>query len=198
MDLAPQPQTTDPTPHRFTVADYDRMVDAGILKPGDRVELIAGQVVAMSPAGPRHASVVARIDQWLQRHLDPQRYLVWDQNPVELGEWSKPEPDLAVVRARDDFYAQAHPVADDVFVLIEVAQTSLRVDRELKARLYAEASLGEYWIVDLTRDVMVVQEDPGPEGYRRSRELGRGETFVSAALDGLCADVDALLGPGPD
>jgi Uma2 family endonuclease len=141
---------------RFTVHDYHRMAEAGILHEDDRVELIEGEVVEMTPIGGRHASCVAELTWLLSRQIgDELRLCV--QNPVRLGEHGEPQPDLAVIRARD--YKGSLPGPEDVMLLIEVADTSLSYDREVKLPLYARAGIAEAWLVDLSEEV--VDGEPG-------------------------------------
>jgi len=117
--------------HRFTVEEYHRMGQAGILSEDDRVELIEGEIVEMAPVGSRHAACVKRLNALLSRRAGG-RALVSVQDPIRLGEHSEPQPDLALLKPREDFYAAAHPGPEDVLLVIEVAETSLEYDREVK------------------------------------------------------------------
>src|SRR5438067_1710908 len=130
-------------PRLFTVADYYRMAEAGILKEDDRVELIEGEVVAMSPIGSRHAACVAKLQALLHRVFSAEPVIVWVQNPLHLSEYSEPQPDLSVLRARDDFYAKNQPTAADVLFVIEVAESSLMYDHHTKLPLYARSGIAE-------------------------------------------------------
>ena len=119
--------------HRLTVHDFHRMGEAGILPVEGRLELIEGEIIAMAPIGSRHAAIVTRANLlFVQAVAD--RAIVSVQNPIILGEHSEPEPDLALIRPRDDFYALALPRADEVLLIVEVADTTLRYDREIKSR----------------------------------------------------------------
>src|SRR5687768_14286477 len=130
------------TRHRFTVDEYHRMAEAGILNEDDRVELIRGEIVQMTPIGSRHASCVARLNDLLIGHLRG-RAVLWPQNPLTILPDSEPQPDVVLLRYRDDFYRNALPGPEDVALLIEIADTSLRYDQRLKAPLYAEADVAE-------------------------------------------------------
>jgi Uma2 family endonuclease len=176
---------------RFTVEDYHRMAEAGILHEDDRVELIEGEVVEMTPIGGRHASCVAELTWLLSRQIGDELRL-GVQNPVRLGEHREPQPDLAVIRARD--YRGSLPGAEDVMLLFEVADTSLSYDREVKLPLYARAGIAEVWLVDLSEEVVERHTEPSGGGYRLVRRAGREETLESAALPGLVLSVDAVLG----
>ena len=124
--------------HRFTVEEYYRMAETGVIKPGARVELLDGRIVDMMPIGPFHGGVTNRLNDLFTR-LGGERWLVTTQNPVRLAEHSEPQPDIVLVKRRADFYARRHPAPDDVFLIIEVADSSLVSDREDKLPLYGRA-----------------------------------------------------------
>lgn len=134
--------------YRFTVDDYNRMAETGILKEDARVELIEGEIKMMSPIGSRHASTVDRSDRALKRLLGDS-YIVRVQGPILLDDYSEPQLDLAVLHFRDDFYAGGHPTPADVLLVIEVADSTLQEDRKVKMPLYARAGIPEAWLVDL-------------------------------------------------
>lgn len=163
--------------HRFTVADYYKMAEIGILREDDRVELIEGEIVEMAAIGPRHAACVARLDHLFGDALRG-RAIVWPQNPLHLGEYAEPEPDLVLARYRPDFYATAHPRPEDTFLVVEVADSSLLYDRTTKMPLYARAGVPESWLIDLVSQRVNIHRDPGPDGYR-SIITASGEDRVS-------------------
>ena len=177
----------------FTVADYHRMAEAGILSEDDRVELLEGEIVSVSPVGSRHAACVKRLVRWFTRE-GGDRVIVGVQDPVQLGEHSEPQPDLTLLKPRADFYAASHPGPEDVLLLVEVAEASAVVDREVKVPLYARAGIPEVWVVDLTRHHVEVYRRPSPQGYEEVRVLRRGETVTPALLPDLVVPVDAFLG----
>lgn len=133
--------------HRLTVADFRRMGEAGILGPDDRVELIAGEIIDMSPIGSLHAAIVARLAK-VFTHALGEAAIVWTQNPLALDDASQPQPDVAILRPRADFYATAHPGPGDVLLVVEVADTTLALDLGLKVPLYAAAGVPETWVID--------------------------------------------------
>lgn len=178
---------------RFTTESYHRLADSGILGEDDRTELLDGEVFFKMPIDSRHAGCVNFLNRLLSRLLP--ELLVTAQNPVRLGPNSEPEPDLAVLRSTPDDYRSAHPTPSDVLLLIEVANSSLSLDRDLKAPLYAAAGIPELWIVDLTGEAVEVYQDPDPAGYRRYRRHVRGETVLSGSLAALSLAVDEILGP---
>lgn len=179
---------------RFTVAEYHRMGEVGILGEADRVELLDGEIVEMTPIGPPHASTVDRITQLFVR-LVGSRAIVRVQNPVELAALdSEPQPDLALLRPRADFYRSAHPDAGDVLLLVEVLDASAARDRRLKLPLYARAGIEEVWLVELVGEYVEVCRIPAPDGYRDRRVTRRGEVIRIAAFPDLAVRVDDLLG----
>jgi Uma2 family endonuclease len=178
---------------RFSVEEYYLMAKAGILNEDDRVELIDGEIVEMAPIGSPHAGYVDRLNRLFTLRLG-ERGIVRVQNPVRLSEHSEPLPDLALLRPRDDFYATAHPGPADVLLLIEVADTSVDYDREVKARLYARAGITEYWLVDLPEQRIEVYRDPAAGEYRQVRLVRRGERLVPEAFPSLELSSSDILG----
>jgi Uma2 family endonuclease len=179
----------------FTVDEYHRMGEAGILGCEERLELISGQIVVREPIGVRHASVVDRLNRLWTSRLG-ERVIVRVQNPVQFVEAdSELQPDILLLRPRDDFYATGHPHASDVLLLIEVADTTLRLDRRVKIPLYAAVGIGETWLCDLVAERLEVYSQPAGGAYNLTRTLDRGETVAPGGLpDGLVA-IDEVLGP---
>ena len=180
--------------HRFSVEDYHRMAQAGILGEDDRVELIDGEIMEMAPIGPAHAGTVLRLTTLLGQRLQGQA-LVSVQNPIRLGEHSEPQPDLCLLRPRHDYYRSSHPTAADVLLLIEVAEASAEYDREVKVPLYGRHGVGEVWLVDLGEGVIEVYRGPGAEGYGEVMVVGRGQTLSPLAFPDLGLSAEELLGP---
>jgi Uma2 family endonuclease len=166
---------------RFTREEYHRMGQTGILKPTDRVELIRGEIVEMSPIGPRHLAFVNNLTQLLVLRLAG-RAVVSVQNPVVVADDSEPQPDLAVLRRRPRPYKEAAPEAEDVLLLIEVAETSLGYDRRTKLRLYAEVGIAEYWIVDCAAEAVEVYRAPGRQGYGQMVRMAGAESVSPQAF----------------
>jgi len=179
--------------HRFTVDEYHRMAEVGILTEDDRVELLDGQIVAMTPIGPPHAGCVTQLTRLLILALGDSA-TVSVQNPVVLATHWEPEPDVAVLRSPADAYRARRPRPGDVLLLIEVAAASTHLDRRVKLPAYAAAGIAEMWLVDLTADHIEVHRDPAPQGYASVRIVERGETLVPLALVGVSLGVDAILG----
>lgn len=177
----------------FTTEEYHRMGEAGILREDDRVELIEGEIVQMTPIGSRHAACVMRLNQLFSRHSG-QGVLVNVQNPIQLGKYSEPQPDVTLLRFRPDFYAESHPRPTEVLLAVEVAETSAAYDREVKVLLYAKAAIPEVWLVDLTEGWVEVYRQPSSQGYQDVRTFRRGEQVVSVALPDLPLAVNDVLG----
>lgn len=175
----------DAETRRFDVGDYYRMAEAGILGPEERVELIEGEIVRMSPMGSRHAGCVHRLNNVFARLLGA-KAIVACQCPLRLSEFSEPEPDIALLEPREDFYASSHPVPSDVLLLIEVADSSSGFDREVKLPLYAAAGVSEVWIVDLAERLVRVYRDPSGRTYSdaqvRAADEDRDEDGVVSPL----------------
>ena len=186
--------TVDVKRYRFTVPDYHRMCDVGILDEDTRVELLAGDIVVREPPGPYHAGTVTRLTSlWTSRLGD--RVLVHVQNPIELSDVdSEPQPDLALVRPRADFYTTAHPRAADVLLVIEVADSSARIDRRVKIPLYARAGIREVWLVDVIRRRVELYRQPFAAGYREIRVAGDDEHIAPEAFPDLRLSPRDLLG----
>jgi len=178
----------------FTLEEYEHMVEAGVFDENERIELIRGEIVEKAPIGFPHEMCVARLTTLLvQKAAD--KALVWPQNnSIRLPSHSRPEPDLTLLRWRDDYHANKPPVSEDVLLVIEVADSSLKYDRTVKGPLYAEAGIPEYWIVNLRDDLIEVHAGPTAGTYKRTRKARRGETLaLPGGLEGSI-DVSDILG----
>ncbi len=176
----------------FSADEYERMIAVGILAEDDRIELINGAICPMSPIGSWHAACVNRIVALLIRVLG-QQVIVSPQNPIRLSDDSEPQPDVAVLRPREDFYAGALPRGEDVLLIVEVAEASLFFDRTVKLPLYAEASIPEVWLVDLKHEVVERHSRPLHGRYAEVATFQRGETLDSPTL-GLSVAIEDILG----
>lgn len=153
--------------HRLTVEEYHRMGEAGILGPQDRVELIEGEIIDMPPIGSNHAGTVNYLNQVLFAALQ-ENAIISPQNPIILNDRNEPEPDIVLLKPRKDFYRQSHPTPNDVLLIIEVADTSLRYDSEIKIPLYARYGIPEVWIVDLENNQLTKYLSPNDDHYESS------------------------------
>ena len=166
----------------FTREEYHRMGEAGIFKPADRVELIRGEIIEMSPIGSRHIAFVNNLNQLLVVRLVG-RAIVSVQNPVALSDDTEPEPDLAILRLRSEpAYKDVEPWGNDVLLLIEVAETSLSYDRNTKLRLYAEMGIPEYWVVNSPAASIEIHRTPEADGYRDVRRVSGDATVTLQAF----------------
>lgn len=168
-------------PHRFSVDEYHKMGEAGILCEDDRVELIEGELIDMPPIGSNHAGEVIRLIALLSAALAG-RALVSSQNPIRLGQHSEPQPDITILRRRGDFYRTAHPQPDDVLLVIEIADTTVRYDREVKIPLYARYGIPEVWLIDLQTSSVEVYLQPSSDGYRHVFRPAKDERLALSLL----------------
>jgi Uma2 family endonuclease len=183
------------TRRRLTADEYQRMIRAGILREGERVELLDGELYQMAAQGSPHFACVMRLNQWFIVSLGD-RATVGTQGAMRLSAYSEPEPDIALFRYRDDFYEDALPRPDDVLLIIEVANTSLRHDRDRKLPLYAAGGVPEVWIVDLRRRRVLVYRDPSPDGYRQSITYTEGASLSPLAFPDLVIEWEEIFGRG--
>lgn len=180
----------EPARRLFTIEEYHRMAETGILRPDDRVELINGEVLEMSPIGSRHMACLNNLNRAFVLGLGA-RAVVSPQNPVQIPLYSEPEPDLAVLRARS--YKASAPTAEDVLLLVEVAETSLRFDRTVKLALYARAGIPEYWLADANAETITVYRQPADETYTEARVVGIDGTLSPLAFPDLLIRVADLF-----
>lgn len=178
--------------HRLTLDEYHRLGEAGVLGEADRVELLEGQLVDMSPIGPRHALAVDALNELLVTAVAG-RAGVRVQNPVVLDDRTEVHPDIAMVRRPWQGYPGAHPRPIDIFVLVEVADTSLETDRGAKLELYARAGIREFWIVDLTTDGVFVYRNPEGGRYGSMSRVDRSGTLEVQDLPGVAIRAASLF-----
>lgn len=179
--------------HRFSVDDYHAMVEAGVLKEDERVELIEGEVVEMSPIGKLHASCVKRLMALFFRRIDEQ-VTISVQDPVQASSFSEPQPDIALLKYREDFYAARHPRPKDILLVIEVADSTIDFDREVKMPLYARSKIPQAVIVNLPSDVVEAYSKPVRGKYTKVQLLKRGQSLKILKLSELTLTVDEILG----
>ena len=179
-------------PHRFTVDDWHHMIEAGVLGPRDRVELIEGMVVEMAPQSEEHLSAIARLNWTITRAL-PEGYLVRPQGPITLRPDSEPEPDIVVVT--EAAHRQGRPHPSTAPLVIEVAKSSLDFDRTVKLPLYARAGVLEYWIVDVAKRVVEVYRHPLPKSgrYKTKRVVRSDQTLTCSTLPGISIPVASIF-----
>jgi Uma2 family endonuclease len=177
---------------KFTVGQYHQMIESGILTDRDHVELLNGEILEMSPVGRRHAACVDRLTELLILRLTS-RAIVRTQNPIRLSNDSEPQPDIAILRRRDDFYATGHPQPADIFLVIEVADTTIEFDREIKIPTYAQQGIPVVWLVDLNAEVVEVFQEPRDQGYRNKQRFQSGQTLTIPNFSEIQIGVDQIL-----
>ncbi|WP_168210765.1 Uma2 family endonuclease [Persicimonas caeni] len=181
-----------PWRRRFTVEEYNHLAEQGFFDEDDRVELIHGEIVKMTPIGTEHASHVDKVVAKL-REITSTRAIVRVQSPIQLGTFSEPEPDVSLLKPRDDFYRHAHPTGEDVLLVVEVADTSLEYDREHKIPLYAEHGVPVVWLVDLRARRVESFERPIDGEYTLHRKPTATDTLVVPDLEELTITAGELL-----
>jgi Uma2 family endonuclease len=179
----------------FTVDEYYRMVDAGILTKRDRVELIEGEILQMSPIGRRHAACVNRANELFVLRFN-EKAIVSGQHPLRLDKYNVPQPDIAVLKRRADYYASRLPTPDDTFFVVEVSDTTLRYDTNVKLPIYARSGIAEVWIANLQEDLLLVCRDPDAKTYKIQLTLRRGDPISPLAFSEVVFKVEDLLGSG--
>jgi len=176
----------------WTVEEYHRMIEAGILKPSDRVELIEGNILAMAAKNPPHAATNLCAADYLKQ-LFAGKALVRIQDPIQLSQYSEPEPDIAVVVPDVRKYVDHHPSPAEVLLIVEVADTSLQDDRTVKAPLYAKAGIVEYWILNVTTRQVHVFREPGEDGYAQETVLDETTTLAAIAFPDIAIAFNQLF-----
>jgi Uma2 family endonuclease len=180
-----------PRRHRITVDEYHRMAEVGLLAPDARVELIEGAIIDMPPIGSRHAAAVRRLTALLLRAVGD-RAIVSCQSPIRLGNLSEPQPDIALLAPREDFYEHRHPTAADTLLLIEVSETTLRYDRHTKLPLYARHGVPEFWIFDTEGKQLHTFRNPAGTSYNDLHSMRSPAVVPIASLPGVLVDLSSL------
>ena len=178
--------------HKISVDEFDRMIEAGEFHPEARIELIRGEIVEMAAQNAAHIDCIGAVNEMVTLQVG-RAVRVFVQCPIRLPEDGEPEPDFALVRR--DYRRGRKPTPPDVLVVMEVSDSSLAFDRTVKAQLYAEAGIPEYWIFDLPGQRIERHTDPDDGRYRQTVVAGRGERLTSTVLPNLAIDVDEALGP---
>jgi Uma2 family endonuclease len=177
----------------FTVQEYHLMGEAGILSEDDRVELIEGEIVQMAAIGTRHASSVKRLIAVFS-DLERKRAIIGAQDPIQLTERTEPQPDVVLLQPRADYYATAHPVPSEVLLLVEVSDSTIDFDRDVKVPNYARSGIQEVWLWDLDANCLEVYRDPTANGYTSIQKIERGEMVSPLAFPDFEVSVDFILG----
>ncbi|MBR8827234.1 MAG: Uma2 family endonuclease [Gomphosphaeria aponina SAG 52.96 = DSM 107014] len=177
---------------KFTIKDYYKMAESGILTENDRVELIRGEIVQMSPIGFKHAASVRKLAIILTKKIG-ERALVDTQNPIQLDDNSEPQPDVVLLKPRTDFYEARHPQPADIFLIIEVADTTVKYDRDVKIPLYAEANITEVWLVDINNNCVEMYRKPTAHGYQNMQKFTGEESLSILAFPDIIITVNEII-----
>ena len=192
-----RPRPAQPEPYKFDVHQYHALAEAGILTKEDRVELINGEIVVMSAIGTEHMATVDASSMFWVPAVDG-RAIVRIRGSVRLDEWNEPQPDVTLLKPRDDFYWHRMPGPDDVLLIIEVANTSLRYDRQVKLALYARFGVPETWIANIQARTIEVYSNPVDGEYTERRNFQHGQTVTPAAFPDIALPVSDVISGLPD
>ncbi|MDF0554083.1 Uma2 family endonuclease [Kamptonema sp. UHCC 0994] len=177
----------------FTVEEYHLMTKAGIIADSDRVELIEGEIILMAAIGTRHAGCVRRVARVFSQL--PENRAIFDvQNPVQLSERAEPQPDVVLLQPRADYYDTAHPTPSEVLLLVEVADSTIDYDRDVKIPIYSRSQIQEVWLVNLVAECLEVYRQPTPNGYSLIQRFWRGQQVSPLAFPELEVSLDFVLG----
>ncbi len=176
---------------KFTVDEYEKMVESRVLTERDNVELLKGDIIEMIPIGERHAACVNQLNQIFSQRFKGR--IISVQNPVRIEPSSEPEPDLAILKPADDFYASGHPGPSDIHLLVEVMETSSGIDRDEKRPLYARADISELWLVDLEKNRIEQHLNPSGDQYDEVSIFENGDRISPASFPDVEIDVNELL-----
>lgn len=181
-------------PKRFRVEDFRRMTEAGILPEESGWEIIDGYLIDKMSIGSKHASKVKKLNRKLTNLFNENEAVISVQDPIHIDEFNEPEPDIMLLKPRDDFYEESHPTPKDVLLLIEVSNSTIEFDRDIKKTIYAEAGIVEYWIVNLPDETVEVYSQLKNGNYHLVRIVEKGEMIESNAVEKLKLRVEEILG----
>jgi len=177
--------------HRLNIEAYHKMLEAGIFDPEDRIELIEGELLDMAPIGSNHAGTVYKLIQRITSAVGDGA-IVGAQNPLILGDHTEVQPDLLVLKPREDYYSESHPEPKDIFFIVEVSDTTVRFDREVKIPLYAKFFVPEVWLIDLNKKCLDIHASPGQGEYKQIGSYHQGNVIPSL-IDCMSIHVDELF-----
>jgi len=187
MNFQPQPRRL-----RFTVDEYYKMIELGMLKDYEKAEIIEGELIQKMPIGDKHASIVDVLNRFFIKNVsDDVRVRI--QNPIRLTDYDEPEPDI-VLADLTKYDGKRHPRPPEILLIVEVSDSTLKYDRDTKLSLYAEAEIPEVWIVNLKNDIIEVHQKPNSGIYQLAQIFKRGDVLQSESLSNLELEVDKILG----
>ncbi|MCF3645440.1 Uma2 family endonuclease [Planktothrix agardhii] len=176
----------------FTVEDYQKMGEVGVFKADENNELVAGEIIKMSPIGKRHAACVNRCNHLFYQILGDQ-ILISVQNPIQLNNLSQPQPDLVLLQPRPDFYEERHPQPSDIILLIEVSDTTIDFDQQVKIPLYCQSDIQEVWLIDLNQNIVRVYRTPTANGYQSIQFFTVEQTLTLAAFPEFNININQIF-----
>ncbi|WP_017293797.1 Uma2 family endonuclease [Geminocystis herdmanii] len=177
---------------KFALEEYHQIIASGVLREDYLIELINGEIFEMSPVGFRHASCVKKINYLFAEKLGS-KVIIGVQDPIKLNDNSEPQPDLVLLKPRDDFYANQHPTPEDIFLLIEVADSSIEYDRNFKIPIYAENKIKEVWLVDLNQNLLEVYQNPQKNYYQNITKLSSQDSLTLTQPEVIIIRLDRIL-----
>ncbi|MCD9188849.1 MAG: Uma2 family endonuclease [Pyrinomonadaceae bacterium] len=178
---------------QFTVDDFNAMTEQGMFRPTDRLELIEGEIIEISPIGRLHARCVDLLNHFLNKYT-AENVIIRAQSPIILDDLSEPQPDISILRFQADFYKQSHPKAADILLIIEVSDSTVEYDRTLKFPKYASAKIPEAWLINLEAERIEVHSNPKENIYGMVKIYQRGEEVLSETMPELKLKADDILG----
>jgi Uma2 family endonuclease len=178
----------------WTVQEYHHMSELGILDASERTELITGKIVLMTAKGTPHVLTLRLLASSLEKFLD-ESVLVSTQEPIKLDDFSEPEPDLAIVKGTMFDYAERHPSPEDVYLVVEVADSTLKKDCEVKDKLYARSNIPDYWVIDVKNRQVHIFRTPTPTGYASHLILSESQTISPLAFPSILVSISSILPP---
>lgn len=168
----------------YSVDEYYKMAEVGILKSMDKLELINGEIILKNPSNPKHSSYVMRLDALFSNTFG-RKIIVSVKHPLRIDQHSEPEPDIAILKYREDYYTETHPSSEDVILLIEVSDSSVNVDKTIKLPLYAKSGIQEFWIINLKSNQIEVYKNPKGDSYKTKKIYKKEKSIKLEQLDAL-------------
>lgn len=178
---------------KFTVGQYHQMIESGILTDRDHVELIQGEIIEMSPVGRHHAACVDRLNELLVLKLF-RKALIRVQSPILLSDNSEPQPDISILQRREDFYNAGHPTPADIFALVEVSDSTIEFDRDVKVPMYAQEQISEVWLLNLNNTQIERYRQPIANTYQQQQIFNLGETLSFQGFPDIPIEVNQVFG----
>jgi Uma2 family endonuclease len=190
LNFRPEPSTMK----SWTVDDYHRMVELGVLRSSERTELIAGQILLMAAKGTSHVTSLHLLGNLLEDQL-AEAVLIRRQDPIQLSDFSEPEPDLVVVCGGVLDYADHHPIPSEIYLVVEVADSTLKYDCETKDKIYAQAGILEYWVLDVKGRQLHLFQQPSDDGYQSHTILRESAKTSLVAFPDVVLDIQTMFAP---